>query len=475
MSSTKSKNQAIFAILKSLNAFPFLDLVKSYYKGTSLIPEGKNFTILIPSAKEIKRLSLITDDDSYVKYIIKSHFIPQDIQSVSAKNTKVKTRTNNYDLKVLSNASGRLQLEDTNKNHVDLKLADLRKAAKLKGVNYSVYQVQSGSIDCNHSAKKNKVGKKSKKIHGGLDNQGNLNMCRLDIHQQVYSKFKIYLHNRQECINPYGPACAGLLKVLEQGGHEHECKKVAYLMTHCSFALFYILVQPFKTVGNYLIPDDIITQWHGMEYYPADICGYFCQFVQKHLPNVYSNTGGLIEKINGIRSGFRPGADYTTWLMNAYKTFEYPDEIVGLLTPEEKYFYDELTFKLCNIYCNVTRHESNFDNVLLYNMQMLELLFPCNDEMAEAKFIDPNYKEFVTREELLAPGSVYKFVFSTDFLSMFVNLDILKQYEHITDKSSDITLNNTKIFNSEQFRCNVLNTDKEKIHAIHEYNKMLYC
>jgi len=474
MSSTKSKNQAIFAILKSLNAFSFIDLVKSYYKSSSLIPEGKNFTIIIPSSKEIKRLSLITDDDSYVKYVIKSHFIPQDIQNVSAKNTKIKTRTNNYDLKIVSNSAGHLKLEDSNKNHVDLKLADLRRAAKLKNASYSVYHVQSGAIDCNHSAKKNKLGK-SKKIHGGLEHNGVINTLRSDIHDDVYNEFKMYLRDRNNCINPYSTACAGLLNVLDAGNHEAECKKVAYLMTHCSFALFYVLVQPFKTVGNYLIPDHIIAEWKGWKYYPEDICGYFCQFVERHLPNVYSNQGNLLEHANTIRTSFQPNSDYKSWLLDAYKNYPYPDNVVGLFTPEEKYFYDELKFKLCNIYCNMTRSERSNDQVLLYNISILETLLPCNDEMAEAKFIDPSYKEFITREELLAPGSVYKFVYSTDFLGMFVNLSIVGQFENITNNAKEITLNNKKVFNSEQFRCNVLNEDKDKIQVIANRNKSSYC
>lgn len=473
MSSTKSKNQVIFTILKSLPAEDFRSLVREYFKTTSLIPEGKHFTILIPRPKEITRLGMMTDDKKYVKYIIKSHFIPQDIRTLTSKNAKIKTSTGNFDLTLISNSNGKIHLEDSNHNQINLTLANNRKTLNIKNVSYSVYYITSGTIECNKKGIKTKVGK-SKKVHGGSNVHGDINTCRLLIHKNLYSKFETYLCDRENCINPYGPSCAGLLRMLDVKGYDTECKKVAYLMTHCSFALFYILVQPFKTVGDYIIPDNIISEWGGKEYYPSDICGFYCNFVSKHLPDIYNNEN-LLNEINSIRLQFKPNLDYNEWLNAAYKEFKYPNSVANLgFNPMEKYFYDELKFKLCNIYCNIMKHENNNSNVLLYNMQILELLFPCNDEMSEAKFTDPTYKEFITREELLAPGSIYKFVYSTDFLSMFISLDLIKKYENITNNSKDITLNNKKIFNSEQFRCDELNKDSAKIREIHDYNKSLY-
>lgn len=471
MSSTKSKNKTLTSILRSAGAFLFADLIKSYFKGKSLINEDKPFTILIPYKKELDRLCLITNDDAYVKYIIKSHFIPQDIRNINVKNTKIKTRTDNYDLKFISSHGDKIKLEDSNKNVLEAKLVNPSKLHKIKkGVNYSVYQFQDKSaIECNLAGKKHKPSK----VKGGKPNES-LNACRLEIHWCVLNKFKAYLHDRKNRINPYGPACAGLLNFLEYKEAKTECKLAAYLMTHCSFGLFYILVQPFKSEGNHFISNELIEEWAGMEYYPADICGYFCNFVAKHLPEVYNNQDNLLAQINQQRVQFNPSADYQKWLLDVYTEFNYPDSVKGLLKPEEKYFYDELKHRLCGIYCLITSNESNFENVLMYNMQLIELLFPCNKEMEESKFMGSDYKENLRREDLLIPGSIYKFVQSTDFLSMFIDLDRLRQYENITNNANDVNLNNKKIFNSENYRCEVMNLDKEKIAAVNKRNRILY-
>lgn len=469
MSSTNSKpNQMLYAILNNQKKFDLIALIRENLNKTALIPSGKPFTILIPTDSAINKLSM--EPKSKLKYLIKSHIILSNVESFKGKDSKYKTATGNFDVKFSHNSNGKIIMMDTNGN--EFAISPVAKTGTIKATNteFSLYRITSGCI--NPKIKKaSKSGKVSKKIHGGLDQH--LNFTRCKIHDMVLGKFKSYLRNPNDCINPYAPSVAGLLRMLEEGDHADLCKKVSLLMTHCSFALFYILLQPFKTQGDFVLPDSVIEKWMGMEYYPADICAYFCDFAKKYSPEIYKNEGELLDKINVLRADFQPNKPYKDWIMECYDNIDYPGK--NLLTTHEKYYFDELKFKLCNIYCSIVKNAGDFEEVLLYNIRLIELLFPCNDEMSESKFMDQSYQELLRREDLLAPGSIYKFVYSTDFLSLFVNPDIVKSYDSMTSDGSEINLDSKKIFNAEAGRMEIMSKDIPKIKAIHEYNKRIYC
>lgn len=468
MSSTNSKpNQMLFAILKSQGKHNFIDLIKEFYGKSSLVSGSKPFTVLIPTDSAINKISL--EPKSKIKYIIKAHILQGNHESFKGQNVKCKTYTGNFDVTFAHHSGGKVVMKDNNGNEISALPVPKNKLPKIKDANFSVYKITSGCLNPK-VVKSSGANKPVKKIHGGADDR--LNSLRLKIHHDVLNKFRSYLHNPNDCINPYAPAVAGLLKSMDVRGASDSCKRAAILMTNCSFGLFYILVQPFKTRGNHLIPDDVIQEWGGKEYYPADICKFFCDFASKHAPEIYNNQGGLLERVNQIRQSFQFNENYKQWLDNAYSTFQYPGSDV--LTHQEKYYFDELKFKLCNVYCNITKTSGDFEDVLLYNMQIIELLFPCNDEVAESKFQDPSYQSLLNRDDLIAPGGIYKFVHSTDFMGLFINQDIVKTFDNIKSDASDIGPNNKNIYNAESYRCKVLAKDLDKIKSVYEYNKKLY-
>jgi len=469
MSSTNSKpNQMLYAILKSQGKHNFIDLIKEHFNKSALINPSKPFTVLIPSDSAINRLSL--EPKSKIKYVIKSHILQGNHDAFKGRDTKHRTHTGNFDVVFAHHSGGKIIMKDSNGNEFSVTQVPKNKYPKSKENNFNIYRITSGCID--PKIKKNAAKKSSKRFAGGINNGDKLNTMRLKIHQNILGKFKAYLCDTENCINPYAPAVAGLLKSLELRGHEEECKKAALLMTNCSFALFYILVQPFKTRGDHLISDDAIQEWAGKDFYPEDICKFFCDFAQKHASEIYKNSQ-LLEQINTIRSTFKLNENYKEWLMNNYQSFEYPGH--NIISPQEKYYFDEIKFKLCNIYCTLMRNSGDFEDVLLYNMQMIELLFPCNDELAESKFLDPSYKELLSREDLIAPGSIYKFVFSTDFMSLPFSKETVKSFDIIKSNPSEIGPNSSSVFDSEAYRCNMLTSEVGKIKSIYEYNKKLYC
>lgn len=469
MSSTNSNPDSVLVtVIKSQGKHGFLDLVKEITRKKSLIPKDKCVTLLLPTESALNKLSL--ESKRKIEYIIKSHMLVGDVTFDKSNNTKHKTLTGFMDVMFLKNANGKILMKDNDGNEFSLVPVPNNKIPNNKYIKH-VYKITTGYI--NPKIKQsNKVSKKS--IKGGLNNNVNeqINHLRISIHNDMLSKFKSYLRNPDNCINPYGPAVAGLLQCMEVHKHETECKKAAMLMTNCSFGLFYILLQPFKTHGECLIPDEVIEKWGGMEYYPEDICKFFCKFVETHAPEIYNNEE-LFTQINNKRAEFKLTNDYNEWLISAYESIKYDNK--DLMLPIDKYYYDELKCKLCNIFCNIMHNRRDFEDVLFYNLSILELTFPCNDAMDESKFLKPAYKEFLRRDELLAPGSIYKFIYSTDFLGLFFNPQMVQNFQNVTADPEEINLNNKKVFNSESYRCEYLVKDVPKIKKVYTYNRALYC
>lgn len=466
MSSTNSKpNQLLIAILKSQGKHNVIDLIKDQFSKTAIIPKDKPFTLIIPTDNATNKLSL--ESKSKIKYVLKAHILMGNMEP-SKTQSRFKSANGNHDIKFSYASAGKIMMKDTNDNEFTLVHIPKNKLPKTSANNFSVYKIISGAI--HPKIKKGDSSKASKHagIYGGADDR--IHHHRLRIHLNVLNKFKSYLHDPTNCINPYTPSVAGLLKTLEANNKEDECKKAAILMTNCTFALFYTLVQPFKTRGDHLISDESIQQWGGMEYYPADICKYLCNFVQKHAPEIYSKSGDLLANANTLRSTFKFTENYGQQLNEMYGSFDYPGK--DLINNSEKCYYDELKFKLCNIFCSIVKNNS--EDVLYYNMNLIELLFPCNDELKESNFNDSGYQELLRRDELLAPGSIHKFVHSTDFLGLFYNPDQVMSFDNVTSNPKEISPDSKKVFNSEHYRSQVLTSDSGKIAAIYQYNRKIY-
>lgn len=473
MSSTKnSPNGNIHNILQKLNKLEFWNIINKNFKNEAILSPSKSFTIILPNALGIKKLSLLPKDKA--KYIIKSHFILNNFTEFSAKNRNLKTANNTTDLVFKSSSGKNYMLEDCNGNPVTVTHISASGLPSFKTFNYSVFKI----VNANEYI--NSYNAKSKAVSGGAPNNNNngndsINHCRLRYHLDALAEFKSFLFNQKNKINPYNPLCAGLLKYLDHNKHETECKKVALLLSNCSFGLFYILVQPFKTRGDPIISDEIIKNWCGMKYYPEDICKFYDNFAKKYAPEIYDSSN-ILDQVNVIRNDFDLSGNYKDYILESYDKFLnniLPDGYKNLFTKEQKYYFDELKFKLCNIYCNMT--QNSYDEfTLFYNMNMIELIFPCNDEIGEANFTNKTYEEFITRNELIAPTGIYKFVHSTDFLSVYYDQNILKTKDIITDNVNEITLDSKNVFNSELCRLHILEQDKEKIKCIYEYNKNCY-
>lgn len=465
MSSTNSKpNQLLIAILKSQGKHNVIDLIKEQFGKTQLVPKDKPFTLIIPSDSATNKLSL--ESKSKLRYILKAHILMGNMEPAKIQS-RFKSANNNHDFTFQFTSGGKTVMKDTNGNEFALVHVPKNKLPKTSANNFSVYKIISGMIDPKIKKKDGSKLSKHASVYGGADDR--INHTRYRIHLGMINKFKLYL--RSNCINPYTPAVAGLLKTLETNNKADECKKAAILMTNCTFSLFYILVQPFKTRGEHLISDESIELWKGMEYYPQDICKYFCDFVAKHAPGIYNNSSDLLQQANGLRQKFTLVNSYKEQLDEMYGSFNYDGK--NLISVQEKCYYDELKFKLCNIFCSIIRNNS--EDMLLLHLEFIENIFPCNDELSEAKFSDPSYKETLRRDELLAPVSIYKFVQSTDFLGLFYKPDVVRSFENITSNAAEINLEQKKVFNAEEYRRQVLAKDTEAIRQVWEYNKKIYC
>lgn len=132
-----------------------------------------------------------------------------------------------------------------------------RKDKKYADRNISIWKIVSGEAPMTGDEYTipykgyKKGGCETNRMMGGQENK------RSTINAKVTIDFKNYVNSGMKTVNPYLSKVLGLLSHL-QVKHPELYKKAVQCLSYDPITTFYILFEPFKTSGEFLVPDEII-------------------------------------------------------------------------------------------------------------------------------------------------------------------------------------------------------------------------
>lgn len=285
------------------------DTTKKYPSITFLMPKGKFRT-------EIIDMAYSSTPEKAVDMII-SCVLPYGFSSIesfnSAQSSQIGNKLRYLFPKIVSPNSKTVAFEDK----LVIKTSNPKMIPR-DGVKIFVWDIESGQPPNNFNKYVSKqeyiIPDGSRQIKGGVD-------CTLDPISQLNSKPRaLFAQSIEQLVrdeiqkihskNPYLPVVVLLLHRLIERANYQVFLKVRPILDIDPIITFYILLEPYKLVGEYLVSDDIFNQRlfdailksRNVFEDPSD---EYRKILNKQIEENYAsfnNTKSLIEAVNGIRN-----------------------------------------------------------------------------------------------------------------------------------------------------------------------------
>lgn len=435
-----------------------LDAITNLCAGGMLRPNSSEFGVafLYPKDKKYRQEILdktYSDDAEIALKMIKSLMIPLSLRSAEDfKRGPVGTRNDVT-----------LDVEDASGNTVTLKggisLTQATNFTVLGFNNISVWNITAGRIPLEGEPYKKPERKPKAKTQvgaGGDDVPEPVMFMKspqsiVPIRTEMtYYLEKLFSHcmTKDRCAhyNPYLAKCVSLLNFLEKQ-YRRVLYSVLAFLDFDPFTTFYILIEPYKTVGEYLISDEILfgpNGWNGVENYTNAVQEYkrffnevpktlAAEFAQEdgQIPLIFQNQQGVAAAIDSVRQMLTGDPSQLnklvtpTQVRKSYETMATDNTIngIGPIYPAAsiRYFQagqgihrDETRFIVHNAMEHI--YSGQYDEEQFHNIiRTLRSNRQGNDYYKEASLSDPQmYKLYVSPNDKFY--LFVKFINSSDFL-----------------------------------------------------------
>jgi hypothetical protein len=211
-------------------------------------------------------------------------------------------------------------------------------------------------------------------------------MARAQIATAVEANFlNLYMNGKHELYNPYIAKVISLLHFLSSK-HREVFMTVVPIIDLDPFVTFYLLLEPYKTVGEYLIPNEVLFNpsdpWTQIDTHENAVHDYMAFFntidhlvEEKHfsdgiVPGMFSHPEEVLRDIEEVRNSITGDSDRLNGVRMlkdikiAYEILEKRNQINGkgpvlpqrtirLLSPYKKLWQDEFRFIISNAFTSL--------------------------------------------------------------------------------------------------------------------------
>lgn len=240
--------------------------------------------------------------------------------------------------------------------------------------------------------------------------------------------------------NPYLAKVVSLLNYLK-ANHQEVFNTVLPMIDLDPGVTFYLLLEPFKTRGEYLIQDAILfgsSAWNGGEVYTNAVEEFKKFFAaQEGTALCCTDRAGLMSKIDSIRQQCTKMSQAPAVVTQAYEELAtrntiggvgpvYPESTKAALQNGKKLWQDEFRFIVANKFCDIRRQIYEMDGAAAFRKLVSDLrsTWPGNDYKGELHICcEANIQKNVAfRAEY---QQIAKFMNSTDFLYLPVAAELV--------------------------------------------------